>query len=185
MPYPLTKVSFPDELLSGDEGFRRLRTDNGEAGFFEGKQFYIAYEFDLSETANRRVIEVIIGGDIILTKSSLEVDQGGVRYSLVIGGTASGTFSESIPVIPKNSMSDTPAYSSFMTFNVGGDVIGGTERPISRVRTASGNNARANAISDTNENRGFTSTTVHLVLEDLVGVNDDSLGILNLEWEER
>lgn len=176
---------FEEELLAGDEGFRRIRVDSDEAGFFAGNQYRIAYEFDLSTTANRRVIRVTVGTNTILTRSELVVDQGGVRYALVAGGTPTGTFDTPITVIPKNTMTTAPTPSSQLVFETGGDITGGTQSVIARTRSASGNNARATAVGTSDQKRGFGPTTLYLLLEDLPGVNDDSTGILNLEWEER
>lgn len=172
------------ELLSGSEGYRRLRVDSGEPAFFEGRQFRIAYEFNFASTASV-TIEAVIGVNTILTKSNLEVDQGGVRYSLTAGGTPSGVFGTPITVLAKNGMTGTPAYTSQLTFNAGGSVTGGVNFPITRVRTASANGQRSSAVSGDDDARGFAPTTLHLLLEPLNGINDSCRGILNLEWEER
>lgn len=178
-------IEFPPDLISGDTN-QRLRVDQGEPGFWEGRQFRIAYEFDLDVSASELIfIRVTFGTDVILTKSELNLDQGGVKYSLVAGGTPGGTWSNSVPVIPKNTMSGTPAYTSQAAVDTGGTVTGGTISPVYRIRTATGTSARSSGVSTTNDPRGFAAGTYYLRIEQLVGVNDDCLGILNLEWEER
>lgn len=180
MGYPAKILTLASNLLSGN----RMKVEDGDSAFEEGRQFRIGYEFDLSDTSGRRVIQITFGNNIVLTKSSLEVDQGGVRYSVVGGATATGTFNATIPSLRKNNMDGAPQLTSQTIFKTGGDFTGGTDFPIARVRTGSGNNARASSINTAAQNRGFGTNTLFIVLEDLNGVNDDSLGLLNLEWDE-
>lgn len=177
---------FIEEIFAGSEGNRRLRVDVGEAGLFEGRQQRIAHRVEIAGTpGTQQVIEVTIGVNTILTFSELQLNQGGAKYFIAVGGTPSGTFSNTIPVIPKNTMTGTPSYTSQLSFASGGTISGYTESPIVDVRTSSGNNARATSVGNSTQNRGFGPTTLYIVIEVLDGVNDDVEGILSLEWEER
>ena len=161
--------------------------DAAAVAFNEGRAFRIGYEFNLSTTSDDRVIRLVLTNNIVLTKSSLELDSGGVRYTVIAGGASVSTFSETISTLAKNGKSDAPSFTTGSTFAGGVDgavVTSGTELPIARIRTASGNNSRSTNLSDSSERRGFAPGTYYLHLENLPAVNDDSTGILNLEWYE-
>ncbi len=164
--------------------YPRNETEN-EKAFREGRTFRIAYEFSFADNSAGDVVKVEIGSDMVLTKSLLSVDGGGVRYSVSYGAvTEGGTFGTPVTVFPKNGMSGAPSIASKNTFSTGGTITGGSSFVVDRVRTASGNNQRATNVSDSSEQRGFAPSTVYLVLEPLDSVNDTCEGILNLEWRE-
>lgn len=154
-----------------------------ELAFSQGRAFRIAYEFDFSSNSEL-IIKAEIGTNMVLTKSLLSVDSGGVRYSVVSGAIEGAPYDNLVAKFNRNNQSNVPSYASKIQFYTGGTITGGSDFVVARVRTSSNSNARATNIGDASQNRGFQPVELYLKLEPLNGVNDDCLGILELEWEE-
>ena len=78
----------PDDLLTGTkEGFRRIRVDQAQTGFFEGREFRTFAELDIP-SGQSLVLRFTSLVDFILFAQNLSVDQGAIRLSAITGGTS-------------------------------------------------------------------------------------------------
>ena len=83
----------PVKLMSDNDGdHARLRVENGQTGFFAGREARTFYEFSIASGATQ-VIKVVAPVDTIVEDLALELDLASVRLELVTGGTEGGTFS--------------------------------------------------------------------------------------------
>lgn len=182
---------FIEEIFAGSEGNRRLRVDTGEAGFFEGRQFGFAHEFELNHAGNNEedlFIRITTPTNLILRRSEIVLVDGGVRYDILLAGTPSGTYDTPIDVFPLNTQTDVEPYSPTVTVATG-DTASHTAtsvRPLAMVRAAGGNQNKQNVLGTDASERGFAPNTYYVrISKSPAAVADNSIGVLFLEWEER
>lgn len=177
----------PDDLLTGTkEGFRRLRVDQAQTGFFEGREFRAFAELDIP-SGQSLVLRFTSLVDFILFAQNLSVDQGAIRLSAITGGTSSGTWT-ALPVIGKNRMSSRRKYAggyyqSQVTIESGGTVTGGTVVEVVRVVAANSTAQRSTVGGGVADERGLPAGVYHLKLESIG--NGAAKGVYSLFWEER
>lgn len=126
-------------VTGGADGFRRLRVDPAQTGFFEGREFRTFYEFNIP-SGQSVIIKFSSAVDFILFKQSLEVDGGAIRLSAITGATESTAFASPLPVIGKNRMptrrkypTGSGFYETQIAINTGGTITGGTIVEVARV----------------------------------------------------
>ena len=172
----------PAILLSGTTR-PRLRVDVGEPGFYEGRQARIFREFSITASTTL-VIKFVVPLNIILLKQGLELDSGSLRVTNAVGGTPGGTFAETIPVIPENTMSErpTPLYVPVVVATAGGSLTGFTPLDLHRiVSTSTGvQTSVPNVIGDP---RGIGANTYYVLYESFGTAT--ATGTLFFTWEER
>lgn len=182
---------FIDEIFAGSEGNRRLRVDTGEAGFFEGRQFGIAYEFNLNHASNNEedlFIKISSPVNLILRRSEIILVSGGVRYEVLLTGAPEGVYDTDIPVFALNSQTTSGSYTKQVTVSTGETAshTALTTRLLTMIRTASGNQTRQSVLGADTSERGFSPNDYYVRISKFPdSVNDDSIGVLFLEWEER
>lgn len=175
----------PADLLT-DGGYgdnRRLRVDVAQTGFFAGREFRSFYEFSIAAGASL-VVRATLPINIILFEQGLTVDAGEIRYSARVGGTPGGTFSNALPIINKNAMTTTPAYTPVVALHTGGTHTGGTTIDVARVHAANQQNAAVTVGGVVSDERGIAPGTYYLVLENTSGT-DTATGVWRGWWEER
>lgn len=173
----------PDLMTDGGYGeSRRIRVDNGQTGFFAGREFRSFYEFSIATGASV-VIKFTSPVDFILFEQSLTVDAGGIKYTAELPGTEGGSFT-TMPVIGKNRMAQrpTPYYAAQATIGVGGTLTGGTVVDTARVVTA-GATAQQVTVGGSSDERGLPAGSYYVRLANLS--NGTSTGVYSLFWEER
>lgn len=174
----------PDLYTSGTEGFRRLRVDTGQTGFFEGREFRTFYELNIA--AGQSVyIRFTSPIDFIIFEQSLTLDAGSVRFTALTGATPAGTYSVALPVIGKNRMASrkSPFYVAQTTINTGGTASGGTVVELFRVVAANATAQQQTVLGAASTERGLPSGTYYLRLEN-IGTSA-ATGVYSLIWEER
>lgn len=176
-------VSGNHHNYTGDKAskYARLRVDNGQTGFFEGREFRSFYEFSIAPGATV-VGKFVCPVDFILWSQMLSVDSSIIRLKAVLGGTEGGAFT-SLPVIGKNRMVErrSPYYEARATIGMGGTHTGGLLVDVQRASAGTGGNASSHvALSD---ERGLPAGTYYLTLEN-VG-SQTGTGVYSLWWEER
>lgn len=182
---PFERVDLsPDLYTSGTEGFRRLRVDSGQTGFFEGREFRTFYEMNIASGASV-YIRFVSPVDFILSEQSLTLDGGSIRFTALTGATPSGTYSTALPVIGKNRMltRKTPFYSSQVTLATGGTATGGTVVELFRVVAANASAQQQTVLGASSTERGLPAGTYFLRLENIG--NGAATGVYSLIWEER
>ncbi len=174
-------------LAGGADGFRRLRVDPAQTGFFEGREFRTFYEFSIPGGASV-TLKFSCPVDFILFAQRLAVDAGAIRLSAITGATESAPFNTAMPVIGKNRMASRRQYSSGYyaaqaTIANGGTITGGTVVEVVRVVAAGATAQQSTVGGQTSDERGLPAGTYYLKLENIS--NGTTTGVYSLFWEER
>jgi len=177
-------VTIPPAVLMTDspDGVPRLRVDVGQTGFFAGREFRTFRRLDVS-SGNPLVIRAVVPVNVILFQLSLELVDGWIDVETVVGGTAGGTWGETLPIFNRNNMAGTPAYSHQAVLTAGGTHTGGTVLDALAARAA-GSTAQASSVgSALSDERGIAPGTYYFRLTQQGSGN--AVGILHAYWEER
>lgn len=174
-----------DELISGGgiEGTNpRIRVDVGEPSFFDGRQFRTFKELNIP-LSTEYVIKAVVPGNVILYGLGLSMVSGEVKLSTLVGGTEGGTFSETLPIFPRNTMSErpTPFYTPTVVLTAGGTHTGGTQLDLLWVKTADNSNFAPSVGDNPGDERGVGAGTYYFRLL----ANIAATGVFRARWEER
>ena len=182
---PFTGVDLPRDLYTSDnEGYRRMRVDVGQTGFFEGREFRTFKEFSIAAGATY-VVKVVVPINAILFEQGVEIDDGSIRIVNASGGTPGGTFSETLPVVAKNNMSTrpTPFYTSQLVWTAGGTHTGGFIFDTHRAVAASATAQQSTVGNIVGDERGVAANTYYIRYENFG--SGAATGTLWFFWEER
>lgn len=181
--YTIPDFGPADLLTSKREGFRRVRVDVAQTGFFEGREFRSFVEFNIP-SGQSVVYKFSIPVNFILFEQNMTVDAGGVKYTAEIGGAFGGTFSTALPIVGKNRMTTRPQpfYEAQATITTGGTYTGGTVIDVARLVT-SGSTAQQATVGLSSTERGLPPGDYCVRLTNLS--NSSSTGVYNIFWEER
>lgn len=159
--------------------------------FAQGRQFRTYKEFS-SESGggipegSTYVMRAIVPTNIILTGLELALDNGFIRLRSVAGGAGGGTFSEGIPVYPRNTMTDVPApvYQSVVNLTGGGTHTGGgTVLDVLRVKVENSIGAAATVGGFQSDERGIGPGTYYFLFSNIgQGIAE---GVFHAQWTER
>lgn len=184
MTYTITDFGPSDLLTAEREGFRRVRVDVAQTGFFEGREFRSFYEFNIpqGQTVTLRFSSPV---DFILFRQSLSVDAGGIRLVAYANATAGGVFSIALPIIGKNRMASraTPYYTVQATIRTGGFTVGGNIVEVVRVVSANATAQAATVGGQFADERGLPAGDYFIDLQNTS--NSAATGVYSLFWEER
>lgn len=181
----------PLELLTGTTN-QRLRTDNGQTGFFERRMWSLNYEFSTANpiAATPLVFRFVIPVNFIIHAHFLTVDQGGLtlRTYEASQGTPGGTFGSPQILIAENRMTEAPEYAIQAQVVSGGTFTPtGGQVPITplRVRTAGATAQQSSVGNGTVSEKGRAAGTYYAVLSRMTGVSGDCTGVYTIVIEER
>lgn len=162
----------------------RLPVDIGQTGFFEGREFRTFRRLNIA-TANELVIKAVVPINIVLYRLSVELIQGQVEVITTVGGTPGGTFNETLPVIPRNTMTEvpSPAPTSQVVLTAGGTISGATELDVVVAKTADNSNFAGLVGGVTGDERGIGPNTYHIRIVNTDGTS--AIGTIHAFWEER
>ena len=168
----------------GDGPNRRLRVDVGQTGFFAGREARTFREFSIA-AGQTLVLKIVVPTDAILAEQSIELDSGSIRITNTTGGTPGGTFSETLPVINKNNMSERPLplYVPQIVFTAGGTHTGGFVFDIHRVVAATATAQQSTVGNVVGDERGVAAGTYYVRYENFG--TGTATGTLWFIWEER
>ena len=98
-------MEFPSDMYtSATEGFRRLRVDSGQTGFFNGSEFRSFFEFNIPN-GSVQTLKFNSPIDFILWEQNLQIDAGSIRLEVFTGTVAEiAAFNVPLPNIGKNRM---------------------------------------------------------------------------------
>lgn len=174
----------PFDLLTdgGDGPNRRLRVDVGQTGFFGGREFRTWKELNLT-LGQVYVVKAVVPVDIILFSNIINLTSGEVKMYTSVGGTEGGSFSETLPILARNTMSErpTPIYTPVVTLTAGGTLTGETNIDLVWAKTADNSNFAANVGSGIGEERGVAANTYHFKMTAVIAAT----GVWSAWWEER
>lgn len=173
----------PAFLLTGTTR-QRIRVEQGDHAFFEGRQARTFREFSIGAGATL-VLKIVVPVNTILIQQGFEVDNGSLRVTNLVGGTEGGTFSETLPVFNKNNMSDvpTPVYVPQVVFTAGGTHTGGTPLDIHRIVAATATAQQSTVGNIVGDERGVAANTYYIRHENFG--SGSATGTLFFIWEER
>ena len=174
-----------DLLTDGGNGpNRRLRVDIGQTGFFAGREFRTFKEFSIN-AGQTLVVKVVVPINAILSEQSIELDSGSIRVTNTTGGTPGGSFSDTLPVIGKNNMTElpTPLYTPQITFAAGGTHTGGFVFDIHRIVAATATAQQSTVGNVIGDERGVAAGTYYVRYENFG--SGTATGTLWFIWEER
>lgn len=183
---PFTSVELPHGLYTSQkEGFRRIRVDVAQTGFFEGREFRTFRRLNIPATESV-VIKVVSPINVILFHLGVALKQGDLEISTIVGGTEGGSFNIALPVLPTNAMTSrpTPYYAPQVTASTGGTITGGTEIDLLLLKAASNSNFAISVGAGSQDERGVAAGTYYFKLTN-VGAVDAVLGVLSARWEDR
>lgn len=186
MTYRIADFGPNDLLTSAKEGFRRIRVDQAQTGFFEGREFRTFAEFDIP-SGQSLVLRFASSVDFILFSQNLSVDQGAIRLTAIVNGVSGGTWA-ALPVIGKNRMTSRRLYEggyyqSKATLESGGTMTGGAVVEVVRVVADNSTAQQSTVGGSVADERGLPAGTYHLRLENIS--NGAAKGVYSLFWEER
>lgn len=174
-----------DLLTDGGTGpNRRLRVDIGQTGFFAGREARTFREFSIP-TGQTLVLKIVVPINAILAEQSVELDSGSIRITNTTGGTPGGSFSETLPVIVKNNMTERPLplYVPQIVFTAGGTHTGGFVFDIHRVVAATATAQQSTVGNVVGDERGVAAGTYYVRYENFG--TGTATGTLWFIWEER
>lgn len=174
-----------DELISGggiDGTNPRIRVDVGEPSFFDGRQFRTFKELNLT-LGSTYVIKAVVPKNVILYGLELALTSGEVKLSTVVAGTEGGSFSETLPIFPRNTMSErpTPFYTPTVVLTAGGTHTGGTVLDMIWLKTADNSNFANSVGGAPGDERGVGAGTYYFRLNAVIAAT----GTFKARWEER
>lgn len=166
----------------GDGPNRRLRVDVGQTGFFAGREFRTWKELSLT-LGEVYVVKAVVPVNIILFSNVLNLITGEVKMHTSVGGTEGGSYSESLPVLPRNTMTErpSPVYTPVVTLTAGGTLADETNIDLVWVKTADNSNFAGNVGGSLGEERGVAANTYHFKLTAVTAAT----GVWSAWWEER
>lgn len=106
------------------------------SSFYAGTQFRVFKEISLAAGASM-VLKLERACDIIIRGFSLDMTDGELKAEIFSGSTPSGSFSEAVPIFPKNISANlpVPVYKTQAVMTTGGTIANGTLIDVLRAKT--------------------------------------------------
>lgn len=173
----------PLKLLTDSDGDNaRLRVDVGQTGFFDGREFRTFRRIAIASSGTL-VIKAVVPVDTILFGFRVDMVDGWADVETRVGGSEGGAFSETLPVIGRNTMSSAPIYAAQNALTAGGTHTGGVVLDAFAARSA-GATAQASSVgAGLMDERGIPAGTYYFVITN--PGSGTNAGIVQAFWEER
>lgn len=177
-------IAQPPAFLLVGTTRQRIRVEQGDHAFFEGRQFRTFREFSIP-AGTTLVLKIVVPINAILIQQGYELDSGSLRVTNASGGTEGGVFAETLPIINKNNMSDrpTPLYVPQIVFTAGGTHTGGTIFDIHRIVAATATAQQSTVGNIVGDERGVAANTYYIRHENFG--SSAATGTLFFIYEER
>jgi hypothetical protein len=182
-------VTPPDKLLT-DGGITgdnpRIRVEPGQHSFFDGTEFRTFRRLNGITAGSTLVVKAVVPINIVLQALTTNIYQGALDIETVVGGTEGGTFSETLPIFPANTMDErpTPLYTPQVVLTAGGTHTGGTVLDVLVNKAADNANFSGSVGALTDDSRGIGANTYYFRIQALATYGD-LLGTFKARWEER
>lgn len=184
----------PNKLMTDRNGRNaRVRVDPGQTSFFTGKEFRTFKELNIP-SGQKYLIRVTVPLNIIVHSFDIAIDQGQLRVATWAGGTPSGgTFSEVLPIIRKNEMTEVPQPAHVPqvvidamppSATVALDTTGAVQRDVQRLVAPNGQSVTVAIVGGEDSERGIPGGTVFYQIFENLGANA-VLGTVHAHYEER
>ena len=174
----------PKVLMTDNDGdYARIRVDVGQTGFFAGREFLTFYEFSIL-TGQSITIKATALNDVFLQRFLVDLWTADLRVELYAGGTVSGTYNVSLPILRSNTtVGIDTSYTSQTTMTTGGSFTSGTLVDVMQLFAVS-NPAKGSAVEGGNDAvLGFIAGNYFIKLININSVT--ATGVFKARWEER
>jgi len=153
-----------------------------DASFFRGREFRTFHEFSIP-TGAHIVLRAVTPVNVLLQEFSVEIDAAKLKVEWYSGGTASGTWSTTLPIFRTNSTTtvDT-SYSPQVVMTTGGDFTGGTKLDVFSLDAGIKKAAAGTGGGETNK-LGMPPGTYFIRLTNTDGTT--CTGVFKALWDER
>jgi len=181
MSYTIQDFGPNDLLTTAKEGTRRVKVDPAQTGFFDGREFRISYEFDIS-SGQTQVIKFSCSTNFILWEQRIEVDEGFLIYKPTLNPSSATGFVTEITQYGKNRMSTVPIVTNTVTVTTGGTITGGTVAETARIKVANATGQQASIGGAVYSERGLPAGDYYLTMH---AEGARTKGVINLVYEIR
>lgn len=189
-----------DLYTSTEEGFRRLRTDQGQTGFWEGREFRSFFEFNLP-AGNVQTLKFNSPVNFILLEQNLELDAGSLRMEVFTGAvTEITTFATPVTKVGKNRMTTrrqtygngSEYYSSVVSVNTHAapvalgssiNIASATRTDLQRLVAANATAQQQSVSGGAQSERGIPPGNYYIRLHNFG--SGAATGTYSIIWEER
>ena len=178
--------TLPQDLITGTgtDPRPRLRVESDRTSFAEGREFRILKELNIAAGV-AYLLRLVVPNDIVIRGLGADTDLGHLRIETLLGGTPTGTFSETPSIIPCNGMSTRAAYTTQVAASAvpaGGALTGGTTLGILRVKSSGALSSASTVGGSESDERGWGPGTYYLRFTNLS--TDAVTGVFRMRWEE-
>lgn len=173
----------PKVLMTDNDGiYGRLRVDNGQTGFFAGREFRSLIPLNIASgtTQTYRITSPI---NFILYSYTVELVLSQVKLELIEAATPSGTWTNIATPLATNSMTSASGYVGQIIIATGGTITGGVIYDATDVITGSNINKAIVQQTEADQPLGFHPNTYYIKIQNTDGAA--AIGYLKLRWEER
>lgn len=176
-------ATLPAGLLTlGDAPNSRIRVDVAQTGFFDGREMRTFKRISLAAGATL-VVRAVVPINVILFRLAIEMVDGWADIETRSGGTAGGTFAETLPIFKRNNMSTAPVYTPQVVLTAGGTHTGGTVLDVIAARSSGATAQAASVGNATPDERGIGAGTYYFVVTN--PGSSTATGVWRAWWEER
>ena len=132
--------------------------------------------------AGSYVIRVVVPKNVVLTGLDVSITSGTLKTETVVGGTAGGTFAETLPRISTNTRTGIPATPASVVLTAGGTHTGGTVIDVIALKAGS-DAARSTTVGrGSNDQRGIGPNTYYWRFTS--SGTDAVVGTFKARWDE-
>ena len=149
--------------------------------FRNGRTFRTFKELNIAASGTY-VIKIVLPAPVYFTGFDINIESGQLKIETVTGGTAGGTFAETLPVIRTN-LTVPNSYVVQTALTAGGTITGGTTIDVVRLKTNNNLNQGTSVIDPDEGIRGIAAGTYHWRLTNL-SATDAIAGTLKVLWTE-
>lgn len=190
----LVGVEFPQDIVtSGKESFRRLQVDNGQTGFFEGREFRLVRKLRLSGSGDKLIFKFESLVDLILFEQDFSITSGNYEFHVWRANnvTEDTPFTNTVTFFNKNNSDneyrdyDGGRYQSQVTISTGGTITvidPDLYSDYSELKTSQATAQKTTVSAAGNRQRYVNAGTYYL---EFTALSSDVRGIYTLGWEER
>jgi len=159
----------------------RMFVDAGGFNPVGNRDYFFFHEFSLAAAAVE-VVRIVIAANTIMKAFSIKVMAGKARIEIVSGGTAGGTYNQSVPVFPVNNMTTAPVRATTTVVTSGGTHTGGTVMDLFLVNTGDNVNKSSGITSGEDFAIGFPAGTYYIRVTNTD--NSTTTGLIKALWTE-
>lgn len=178
-------IATPPDILTTGTTNPRLRVDVGQTGFFEKREYRTFRRLSIP-AGTELIIRAVVPINIILFGLEVGIYTGLLDLETKVSGTPGGTFSEVLPIFPRNTMTELPppAVPPQVVLTAGGTHTGGTVLDVLVIKAADNSNFASSITGEGGDERGVGANTYYFRLQAIAGQGNVE-GVFKARWEER